>query len=91
MRLGKDAVAPGEGVDLALTDPASPGGVCGNVDGSATGGNNKQYINCPAGLACCIVALFIAVLIAMDLNLNLYICKYCFVIPYSTVLYCTVL
>ena len=52
MRLGKDAVAPGEGVDVPLTDPASPGGVCGNVDGSATGGNNKQYINCPAGLVC---------------------------------------
>ena len=35
--------------DVLLADPPSPGGSCGGVDGTSSGGEGKQYVNCPAG------------------------------------------
>ena len=49
MRVSKDETSPAEVGETLLTDPPSPGGSCGNLDGTNTGGEGKNFVNCAAG------------------------------------------
>ena len=49
VRVSKDEISPAEVGETLLSDPPSPGGSCGNLDGSKTGGEGNNFVNCPAG------------------------------------------
>ena len=49
MRVSKDETSPAEVGETLLTDPPSPGGSCGNLDGTTPGGEGKNFVNCAAG------------------------------------------
>ena len=49
VRVSQEELSQSEEGDVLLADPPSPGGSCGGIDGTSSGGEGKQYVNCPAG------------------------------------------